>query len=591
MSAAKQQAGMTRLKPVDFVIIGGGWTGLAMAKELTARTPLSVLVLERGDMPGPTEYAYGMDEIDYSVRLKMMQNTAEETITHRHSSRESANPVRQYGSFLPGTGVGGAGEHWAGLAWRYNPDVFTMRTTLAERHGANRLPADLAVQDWGITYNDLESHYWSAERVMGVGGKAGNLRGTIVPGGNPYEGPRQHEYPLPPLKTSYFASLVRDGAAKIGLHPHPSPSALLSEAYRNPDGVARPACEYCGFCERFGCMIGAKSQPTNTLLPVVRRRKTFTMRTGAWVRRIVHKSGRVTGVEYTDAAGKRFFQPATTVVLSTFTLNNVRLLALSSIGTPYDPATNRGTLGKNLTHQVHWRTPVFFDKPLNSFIGNGALATRVSDYDTKLPPGGGGLLRFGAFNGLTRGDRPATYFGTMPSGAAKSNWGAEWKKASIDWYDRGAAVGFVGDHLSWRQNYMDLDPTYTDKFGDPLLRFTLDWTEHEFRQREVADGIAREIGRAMGARLDETKPTRARYSVVNYLSTHIQGGAVMGTSPETSVVNRYLQHWDLPDLFVIGASAFPQNPSHNPTLTAVAVTTWAADAIIGRYLKAPGKLL
>src|SRR5437016_3999805 len=74
----------TALKPVDLVIIGGGWTGLTMAKELTARTPLSILVLERGGMPGATQYAYGMDEIDYSVRFKMMQNTAEETVTHRH---------------------------------------------------------------------------------------------------------------------------------------------------------------------------------------------------------------------------------------------------------------------------------------------------------------------------------------------------------------------------------------------------------------------------------------------------------------------------------------------------------------------------
>lgn len=95
----------------------------------------------------------------------------------------------------------------------------------------------------------------------------------------------------------------------------------------------------------------------------------------------------------------------------------------------------------------------------------------------------------------------------------------------------------------------------------------------------------------MNARLDGTKPSRAGYSVVNYMSTHIQGGAMMGTSPETSVVNRYLQHWDLPDLFVVGASAFPQNPSQNPTLTAVAMATWTADALISQYIKAPGRLL
>jgi gluconate 2-dehydrogenase alpha chain len=310
------------------------------------------------------------------------------------------------------------------------------------------------------------------------------------------------------------------------------------------------------------------------------------------VRRIRHKNGRVTGVEYTDHTGREFFQPATTVVLSTYTLNNVRLLYLSKIGVPHDPATGKGTLGKNLTHQVHGRTPVFFDKPLNLYMGNGALVTRIPDYDgSNLPPGADGVLRLGAISSLSRGDRPSAYFGTMPLGTTKSNWGAEWKAAAVTWYDRGAAVLFTGEHLAWRQNFMDLDPTYTDKFGDPLLRFTLDWTEHEFRQREVADKIARDIARVMNAKLDDTKPSRAKYSVVNYLSTHIQGGAVMGASRATSVVNRYLQHWDLPDLFVVGASAFPQNPSQNPTLTAVALATWAADALISKYLKAPGKLI
>ena len=123
--------------------------------------------------------------------------------------------------------------------------------------------------------------------------------------------------------------------------------------------------------------------------------------------------------------------------------------------------------------------------------------------------------------------------------------------------DRSAVIALSGEHLACRQNYMDLDPTYTDKFGDPLLRFTLDWTDHEYRQREFAE---RPDPREMGRRnsIEGPRP-RARYNVINYQSTHIQGGAIMGTSPENSVVNRYLQHWDVPNLFVIGASSFPQN--------------------------------
>lgn len=583
---------MTTLKPVDIVIVGGGWTGLTIAKELTARTSLSVLVLERGIARTAADYARGMDDVDYSRRFRLMQSTAEETITHRHSAREAAAPVRQYGSFLPGTGVGGAGEHWAGIAFRFSPEMLTLRSHLTQRFGAARLPDGLAVQDWGVTYHDLEPHYWHAEQMLGVGGKAGNLRGKILAGGDPFEGPRAHEYPLPPLKNSYFAALFSEATSNLGFHPHVAPSALLSQAYSNPDGVARSACVYCGFCSGFGCMIGAKAQPSNTILPVLQGRRGFTLRTASWVRRVLHKNGRVTGVQYADERGAEFFQPATTVVLASWTLNNARLLFLSKIGTPYDPASKTGTLGKNLTHQVQGGTRVFFDKPLNAFMGSGSVCTRISDFDgDRRLTGSEGIVRLGAIQAISQGDRPISAFGIVPRGAGTSNWGSEWKRAAIKWYDRTALISFVGEHLSWRQNFMDLDPTYTDKFGDPLLRFTLDWTEHEHRQREIADQRSREIARAMGAATDDARPSRARYDVTSYQTTHIQGGAVMGASRESSVVNPYLQHWDLPDLWVIGASAFPQNPSHNPTLTAIAITTWAADALIDRYLNNPGHLV
>ena len=148
-----------------------------------------------------------------------------------------------------------------------------------------------------------------------------------------------------------------------------------------------------------------------------------------------------------------------------------------------------------------------------------------------------------------------------------------------------------GEHMSYAHNFMDLDPTYTDKFGDPLLRFTLDWTDHEHQQRQFAYELGAKIAPAMGAKIDTNRPSRAKYNVINYQSTHIQGGAVMGTSPETSVVSPYLQHWDMPNLWVIGASSFPQTGSGNPTLTVMATTYYAADALIGKYLKNPGRLV
>ena len=65
----------------------------------------------------------------------------------------------------------------------------------------------------------------------------------------------------------------------------------------------------------------------------------------------------------------------------------------------------------------------------------------------------------------------------------------------------------------------------------------------------------------------------------------------MGADPRTSVVNRYLQCWDVPNVFVIGASAYPQSATYNPTGTLGALTYWVADALKTKYLRSPGPLV
>jgi gluconate 2-dehydrogenase alpha chain len=74
-------------------------------------------------------------------------------------------------------------------------------------------------------------------------------------------------------------------------------------------------------------------------------------------------------------------------------------------------------------------------------------------------------------------------------------------------------------------------------------------------------------------------------------SSHHTGGAIMGTDPTTSALNRYLQSWEVSNLFVMGGAAFPQNAGHNPTGTIAALTYWSAKAITGQYLKSPGPLV
>ena len=583
---------MNTLPAVDVVIIGGGWSGLLMAKELGSRTPLKIVVLERGVPRARGEYLTTMDELDYAVRLRMMQDASAETITFRHNAREKALPVRQLGSFLPGSGIGGAGEHWNGITPRFLPDVFQISTSTKEKYGAARLPEQHRVHDWGITYEELEPFYTRAEAMLGTAGKAGNLRGKLMEGGNVFEGRRSTEYPSPPLKTPCFSAWFRDATKTLGYHPYPHPAAISSAPYTNPDGVARPSCTYCGFCERFGCMIGAKAQPTNILMPVISRHNNVATRTGAWVRRIVHDSsgsvGRARGVAYVDANGEEVFQPAELVVLASWTLNNTRLLLLSNIGERYNPETGKGSLGSNLTHQVSFSAATaFFDKPLNRFMGSGSAGMAIADFDGDLIDHSKlSFLRGGTLLANNFGTRPIQNFGVVPD-SVKSGWGAEWKKAALYYYDRTGSIGFAGEHLAYRANCMDLDSVYKDRLGDPLLRLTLDWSDNERRMAAFITPKAVEIARSMGAR--EISPFRGlrNYDAVAYQTTHVQGGAIMGSSPEHSVVNSYLQHWHVPNLFVLGASSFPNNGSANPTLTVLALTLRTADAIVGRYLKSP----
>jgi gluconate 2-dehydrogenase alpha chain len=582
---------MQSLKPVDVVIVGGGFTGLLMAREITARTPLSVVILERGPARKTSDYAHGMDELDYAVRLRMMQNLSSETLTHRHSMKAPAVPVRQYGSFQPGTGTGGAGEHWGALSYRFGAEIFRMGSHLREKHASSKILENVIAQDWGVTYDELEPDYWRAEQMMGVCGKAGNLRGKKIEGGNIFEEPRQYEYPNPPHKTTYVTSEFRKAAMESGYHPYPLPTATLSRAYKNPDGITRAGCAYCGYCTRFGCMIGAKAQPTNILLPLVEHRKTFTLRAGCQVKRILHRDGTAEGVTYIDDAGNEVTQPARVVILSSWTLNNSRLLLLSKIGEPYDPNTRKGTLGKNLTHQVSANVRFFLDKPLNNFMGTGGLGFGIDDFDgdSAFNPDAG-LLRGGTMRVASTGEGPLAGFGKIPPGETKAQWGSEWKKAALQWYDKSAQVAFEGGHFPYRQNYMDLDPTYTDRLGDPLIRLTLDWTDHEKAQANLAIRVGSELAQKMGAKVGEARNLGTRYAVTFYQSTHVQGGTIMGTSPDSSVLNPWLQHWKISNLWVTGGSAFPQSASGNPTLTILALTYRAADAMIDRYLKHPGAL-
>jgi len=147
-----------------------------------------------------------------------------------------------------------------------------------------------------------------------------------------------------------------------------------------------------------------------------------------------------------------------------------------------------------------------------------------------------------------------------------------------------------GAVMSHRGNHLDLDPTYRDVYGRPLLRMTFDFTDNEHRMSDYLTDRAVDIARAMKPRELAINKRQGSWDVVPYQTTHNTGGAIMGSDPKTSALNKYLQSWDVSNLFVMGASAFPQNPGYNPTGTVAALAYHSAAAITQRWLKAPGAL-
>jgi gluconate 2-dehydrogenase alpha chain len=587
-----------RARPVDAVIIGYGWTGAIMAKTLTD-AGLSVVALERGparDTSPDFEYPRIVDELKHAIRGDLWQPLAKETVTVRHGTADVAVPYRRYGSFVLGNGVGGAGVHWNGQLWRASPEDLRLRSRLEERYGKSAIPEEMTIQDYPVSFEELEPHFDHFEKVCGVSGIAGNLRGEIRPGGNPFEGRRSDEFPTPPLPAIEVARRFEVATAELGYKSFPLPSANSSIAFTNPYGVRLGPCNLCGFCERFGCFLYSKASPQTTILPILAERSNLEVRTKAYVTRILRDGTgkRATGVLYVDGEGQEVEQPADLVILSAFQMHNVRLLLLSGIGAPYDPSTGDGVVGKNYAYQMCSESALYFseDVEINPFIGAGAAGQRIIDefnsdhFDhSGLGFVGGSLIYAGATGG-----RPIDQM-MIPPDAPR--WGSGWKSAIRKHYRHSAPLGTQGSVMSYRDSYLSLDPTYKDSHGLPLLRLTFDWHDNEYKMAAYCAAKMEEIVRVMNPERYATlsfKPGN-HYDVRIYQSTHTTGGAIIGSNPRDSVINRYSQSWDVSNLFVYGASAFPQNIGYNPTGLLAGLAYFSAAAIRDTYLKSPGPLV
>lgn len=527
---------------VDFVVVGSGAAGGVVAKELSA-AGFSVVVFEQG--PHRAEKDFTHDELQFVQRFYLTNDHARRPNTFRRSAAEKATVQPAVGY---GMEVGGGTVHFTGNYWRFTENDFREKS----RWGA---VAGSSLEDWPITYADLEPYYAKAERELGISGQAG---------ANPFESFRSGPYPLPPMPVKSSGVLFERGAKKMGLHPFPAPVAILSKPYQG-----RMACTNCGLCERFGCEVKAKSSTLVTMIPAALGTGRCELRTMCYVRKIeTDKAGRATGVVYFDAKGKEQRQRAKAVVVCANGAETPRLLLLSkSARFPQGLANSSGQVGKNLMVDNGSVAMGMFEQPLNEY--KGIQVTRVLfDYYDSDPKrgfwGGGGMdARFDFY--------PMSFaLEAIPKDVPR--YGSGYRRFLAEAFTRSMTVLSHSTSLPFEKHGFDLDPDVKDAWGLPALRMTYQSPEDDLRTMRWLLERQVEILEAAGAK----KVWRLPVDDVTF-TVHIMGTARMGNNPRRSVVNRDHQCHDLLNLFLVDGSSFVTSARQQPTATIQALAFRAAE--------------
>lgn len=532
----------------DAIVAGYGWAGALVADQL-AGAGYSVLVLERGEATPPSASGWYDREPERDGRRWRWQRTARDTVTLRHTPARRALPLRTLEVFGSGEGTGGSGVLWGGTSTRFHPDAFRPATV----HGGRvREPANFDLLDWAVGYDQLEPYYARFEGILGVGGE---------PDPHPFAGWRSGPLPCAPPKDDDGLRLVRSAAAELGYHPHTVPAALLDADHVNTLGVGRSPDPLRGT---------SIATPLNTVHPHAERTGRVTIRTGAKVRRVTHDGGHARGILYSTPAGDRS-AAAEVVVLATWTLQNTRLLLLSGIGEPYDHEAGTGVVGRGYAGHLSIPTTGYFDRQLSLPRAQASIGFVDSE------PAGDSVG--GAFH-MTPSLGPLDPWESLTVPSETPAWGAGWKDALVARHGTKLSDVAISEALPSPRRFLDLDPRYVDADGDPLLRITFDWTENERRLVDRHGAVSRRVLAAAGASLMETTAPAFPYDVTRYQNTHLVGGARLGDDPGHSVVDPWLRSWQLRNVWVVGASAFPSASAPPPTLTAGALALRAADDIV-----------
>jgi len=533
---------------VNAVVVGAGAGGGIVAKEL-ATAGLSVVLFERGRWQSFDDHDH--DEL-ISQRVTVLGNA--------FGPDDEGNPrVVKVGetwrTVLPSESaysnnaacVGGGTLSYGAMAWRFSEQDFRMRTIYGRPDGST-------LDDWPITYDDLEPYYEKAEYEIGVAGEATN----------PFAAPRKKPYPMPPFPYNGEGQMLEAAAKRLGLHPFPIPM-LRNSVPR--DG--RAACIGCRYCVGFACEVQAKCGTQNTVIPKAMATGNCTVLTESIVKEVLtDERGRATGVTYFDKDGRLEMQTADLVVVSAAAIESARLLLNSrSKLFPSGLGNRHDWLGRNLQGHAYCGAWGLFEDETYDDRGAGATVA-IGDFSHGNPGLRGGGILANEFIRL-----PYLFTLNRPEGAPR--WGRAHKDFQRRYFKRSVSVIGPVQEMPVHESRVEVDPVVKGRWGIPVARISGRRHPHDI-----------EVGRFLASKAEAwLKEAGATRTWLRLPGTGVSGGqhqagtCRMGNDPATSVVNRYCQVHDVDNLFVIDGSVHVTNGGYNPVLTIMAIAYWASDYI------------
>ena len=538
-------------KKVNAVVVGAGAGGGIVAKEL-AEAGLSVVLLERGQWNTPND-----------CRKDDLRNQRTSLLGAPFGPADEGNPrvfvwVDGHEQIaLPSDGaysnnaacVGGGSLSWGAQAWRYMEKDFRMRSTYGALEGST-------LEDWPISYQDLEPFYEKAEWEIGVSGDDA---------ANPFKAPRKRPLPMPPLSPNREYEVLQPAAKRLGLHPFDIPMARNSVAYNG-----RGPCMRCRWCVGFACEVDAKNGTQNTVIPRALATGNCELRTGCMTREILSDDrGRATGVSYYDADGRLQTQLADFVVVSCAAIESARLLLNSStrlhprgIGNRYD------WVGRNLQGHTYTGAVGIFDFDMYDDVGPGA-GLAICDFNHGNPGLKGGAMLANEFIRL-----PIHAVNGLPPGTPR--WGIGHKQAMRAYYKRTAVVMGPTQEMPMADSRVQIDPRVRDRWGIPVARLSGDRHPHTLEiGRAMCEKATMWLKEAGAVRTWPMPPGRGVSG-----GQHQAGTCRMGDDPKSSVVNRHCQIHDVDNVFVVDGGVHVTNGGFNPALTIMAVGYYGSAEIL-----------